>query len=791
MCMRHHAHPTPASIAEADAGSAPTIRNARGQFAGTDVVPWLHPTPVTRFASLDEVGRTIDETVHTILADAAAHDPEDDQRAPALALAPSPGSGKTTRTQAILASQPRDLIGGDALFLSPTADLSAEACERALAIHGNTTPATQIRGRSAIDPLNPGERMCQKWELAEQVARAGLKVGDTLCQLREGEGEGADEIVRRCPHFDDCAYQRQSRELPEESAVDRYAAHNFVYLPTPTGRDKALRVIDEKFWPKMLRQTVVPVHPFTRQERFPRPAEEPIECHFIHGAAHEVVDAMRAGRDVSALPYHADLYRNFAKNERENIDRLPVIKPDMTEEEQTEALARIQACKSAAHRYAAIWEALADARDLGRATPDRLTLQTRTYTSADGGTVEVEEIVCHGSRKVLGNIPTLILDADASAAILGTFFPGIEVCTQRLKPNAEITQVSNLRMSTTRLLESDGLRRKCRTLIEAEVARDRNDHAGGVLVGCTKKVARRFFEEAGLISPTTPDREAISIMLNEKLFGASWLWFGDRALGSNRYEDHSTVIVVGRNELPVEALEDQGRSLFGDCDDQPLEFVKVDETGRRQMPEVLVPYEMTSGESAAVPVRVHPDERIREIQMQHRECCTRQLVERLRLARAPYRKRVILVCNVPIPGLPVDNLVRFDDLLQQTDRLGSALQDAARGDRTLILTAKELTKCAPDTFSNKKAAEAWLARTRKNPRAAMNDINSGVRGLDLQAARIRRDMPRARMEICLVLVPTGERPQDIIEAAHGALRDFAPIPTVDAAGVFGCKGVDR
>ncbi len=233
-------------------------------------------------------------------------------------------------------------------------------------------------------------------------------------------------------------------------------------------------------------------------------------------------------------------------------------------------------------------------------------------------------------------------------------------------------------MSTTRLLDSAGLRRKCRMLIENEVARDLNDHAGGVLVGCTKKVARRFFEEAGLVSATTPDAEAVAIMLREKLFGASWLWFVDRALGSNRYENYSTVIVLGRNELPVGALEDQGRSLFGDRDDQPLEFVEADENGRRQMPEVLVPFEMTSGESVAVPVRVHPDERIREIQMQHRECCTRQLVERLRLARAPYCKRVILVCNIHIPGLPVDNLVCLDALIAGPDRLGKALLETAR-----------------------------------------------------------------------------------------------------------------
>lgn len=184
-------------------------------------------------------------------------------------------------------------------------------------------------------------------------------------------------------------------------------------------------------------------------------------------------------------------------------------------------------------------------------------------------------------------------------------------------------------------------------------------------------------------------------------------------LGSNRYENYATVIVLGRNELPVEALEDQGRSLFGDRDGQPLQFVEADESGRRQMPELLVPYEMTAGESVAVPVRFHPDARIREIQMQHRECCTRQLVERLRLARAPYRKRVILVCNIPIPGLPVDNLVRFDDLCPRIGRLGEALSEAASGHRTLILTAKELPKCASVTFESDKATETWLTRTRK------------------------------------------------------------------------------
>ena len=50
-------------------------------------------------------------------------------------------------------------------------------------------------------------------------------------------------------------------------------------------------------------------------------------------------------------------------------------------------------------------------------------------------------------------------------------------------------------------------------------------------------------------------------MLETPLHGAYWLWFSGRALGTNRYRNFSTVIVIGREEVPVEALEDHGRAL--------------------------------------------------------------------------------------------------------------------------------------------------------------------------------------------------------------------------------------
>ena len=787
--MKHHTHPNPALVADVPATNVPRLRNGSGQFAGIAPVPWRHPAPVTRFSAPYKVTAQIDAVVTSILSDAVGHDPKSGAPAPAVALAPSPGSGKTTRTQKILAEQPREILGRDAVLLMPTSALSGEACDRArqLAVNGNATPAFQMLGRSAQNPEVPQERKCRKWQLAERAARAGLRVRDTLCEAPDaGDGEPA-----RCPHFESCAYLQQFGSLPEEP-VDRYASHAFTSLPDPTSRPVGLRVIDKKFWPSMLKTTVVPAASFEKERRFPEPApdndgQSAFTAPRFFSAAGEVLDTLRSGGSLLDLPYKVEDYRAFACQELSAAEDPPEIAPDMPEATQEQRVEQMLASRNHAHRYARVWEALAQAREQGRQRPDRIELRTRTYQQAESKcTAEVEEIVVHGLKEMVSNPPTLVLDADASETILRVFFPDIDVHHATLEPNAEILQVSSHRMSTTALLNSPGLRDRCRRLIEAEVERDRKDHASGVLIGCTKKVARQFFIDAGLLTGRESGADEIEIMLETQLFGASWLWFGDRALGSNRYESYSTVIVFGRNEIPLDGLEGQGRSLFGDREgEEPLRLVEPDDQGQRLMPEVMVPFELRSADTVAVPVRLHPDPRIREIQRQHRECATRQLIERLRLGRATYRKRVILACNIPIPGLPVDRLVTFDEIAGAPPRLQQALEETARCHRTLILTAKDFPAHAGGTFQTTKAAQDWLARTRKNPRTAIDVLHGGVRGFHLTAARIRRNQPKARMETCLVLIRDGESPREVIETAHGVLREYRLIDDLTREKIFG------
>jgi hypothetical protein len=105
-----------------------------------------------------------------------------------------------------------------------------------------------------------------------------------------------------------------------------------------------------------------------------------------------------------------------------------------------------------------------------------------------------------------------------------------------------------------------------------------------VLIGATRKVVRRFFEDAGHDFTGLAEEEISRRMLDTRLHGAHWLWFGGRALGSNRYRNCSSVFVIGREEMPVEALEDKARAIFGDGEGPALEFVTPDAQGRTLRP---------------------------------------------------------------------------------------------------------------------------------------------------------------------------------------------------------------
>ena len=624
-------------------------------------------------------------------ADRVLKEPPGVEGVPSVVIRASPGAGKSTLQRKFMATREAAGLGARVAFHVPTLALAEDATREAT---GMGMAAQAIRGRSASKPDGSGP-MCEKAALVEQANRIGISAREHFCESVSDDG-----TVRRCPHFAGCAYLGQFKQ----EASCHFLATAYFNLPKHPGVDPELRVVDEAFWQNFLWIKDVDVVTFKSPRTFLAAADAADHADLLK-AASEVVGMLGAGRSPLELPYTSEDYATFAELEQKGRAPASEIRPDDASAAQKAKLMKAAGQHRQVSRLAAVWEGLQDAAEKKRASTERQRLFIQ-------GQKEVLRVARR--RPLRHKEPLLILDADADSEILSGL--GCDIRMEHhltLRPNAHVVQIHDRHMSNTSLLGSEALRDECRRLIENEVLRDRITKNGGVLVGAPRSVVQKFFEDAGHKFSAKSNDEVSQIMLTTKLHGAHWLWFGGRALGSNRYKNCGSVIVLGRQELPVSALEDQGRALWGDTPGEPLNLVAPDLSGAHRLPLAKIPYEMSDGTGMAVRVPCHPDPRIRRLQLQSRELATRQLVERLRLAYAPYRKRVILACNLPIPGLPVDELVSWEALVG--DRIEAAIVTSLTERGQVGQTIKTLAEGAPAIFSTANAISQFL---RRNPAAS-------------------------------------------------------------------------
>ena len=764
-----------------------TPRNTAGQFTGAGAIE-AQPVALPEFLELAEAQELIAREAGQFLEEAKAwaiaradwqrrskgnsdSEAEPLEPAPVLAIAASPGVGKSRITRRQLAQLDLTGLPGDVVYYAPTLKLAQEAAEDAQTrgMGGHIT-----RGRSAPNP-ETGEPMCARSAEAERVAKAGHDVRFTLCE-RNGE-EGRE----RCPHFSGCAYLRQWAELGKAPTV-RYEASAYLALDGDgSGRKTAVRVIDETAWRQFTRKADIPLDKWLRPRRArARKETEGAFAFLAEGdkaqarrvaarvteAAQAVLAALQSGESLKALPYSPEDYRKFAELER-GAEALP-IGPASSDDAIRAALDTAERADSRNGKRAAVWAVLADCAERGIVHSDRLQIVRDAQPSGRGEPRDVLRVCWFAEppRKA----PVLLLDADADAEITEKLFPGARLVRAEVRPNAEVIQVSDRSFPKGKLLAQPETRQELRALIRAEVMRDRLQGGRGVLVVATKGAVQAFFEDAGQSFEGMNRREAARYMQETPLHGARWLWFGPAALGRNDWRDFGSVVIIGREELPLDVLQDYLRALGGDGG-RPLELVA--EHGRANYPEELMPYCMADGSGQAVRARVHPDRLGRALQMQGRELGTRQAFERLRLATAKQRKRVVIACKVPIPGLPVDRLVSWQDLMPT--KAEAAIAEAAQGGGVLRLSAAGLAQDAPETFPSEKAAERWLD---KGGRAQFNTPQPVIRhtitgegvltpvriSLRLQGQRGPRATP------ALVLVPGDVR--SVVEAQLGPVAEL-------------------
>lgn len=728
--------------------STGVLRDGSGRFTGQGAFDTDLPTPKTKFTTLTEVDGDLREALEgagEVLASCA----ETTCGVATVVCRASPGAGKSRLARLLMSEKARRGEECRVSFHLPTLDLAEEAANEARDLG---LKAQAIRGRSAKRPDGLGP-MCAKVDLVERASRLGIGVRDSFCRRVDEDG-----IEKRCRHFSQCAYLQQFRT----EAKHAFLATNYLSLPDPVEKCD-LRIVDETFWQQFLSIRDVPVAAFTEPRTF-FPRSMACDHAGLLDAAKQVSAALIGGTSPLSLPYSSEDFSKFAALEWQGKAPDPELAPDQSGVLQDHLLKRAEVCFRQVSKFSAIWSVLADAQGAGLSKTERLRLRS----DGDRHLIRILR-----RKELLHSEPMLVLDADADDDILSAL--GCDVQEKHevaLRPNAKITQLHDRRMTNGSLLTKPGIRETWRQIIAREVLIDKLGQDSGVLVGATRKVVRAFFEDAGHSFDGMTEEQVSEFMLETKLHGAHWLWFGGRALGSNRYKDCSSVIVIGREELPVTALEDQARALWGDTPGKPLELIEPDETGMLRMPTATVPYEMTNGSAKAVQAPCHPDQRVRRLQLQSREYSSRQLVERLRLARSSYRKRVLIGCNIPIPGMPVDELISWQDL--SPHRIEAAVTDGLLSQGGVRLSAEGLVQAAPKVFTSLEAARSFLKRNNAWADLSRERFRWLFEGGQTQGATIKRNARHAREEKALLLTPKCDAPS-LAECLWGSLRTFAPL----------------
>ena len=104
--------------------------------------------------------------------------------------------------------------------------------------------AEVFRGREAADTNSPGNAMCRNPGAVKDAIAARVNVQSTACYRPALKGV-PNALPFKCPFFDDCAYQRQSRSKPDAW----FMAHQYIFMEKQEAfGDIAGLVVDEACW---------------------------------------------------------------------------------------------------------------------------------------------------------------------------------------------------------------------------------------------------------------------------------------------------------------------------------------------------------------------------------------------------------------------------------------------------------------------------------------------------------------------------------------------------------------
>jgi hypothetical protein len=624
-----------------------------------------------------------------IRAAAAGDGPSSEQGSPALTFKVSAGVGKTSTALRLLVAHGRELLSrGHVLFYVPTLELAERAAADLQKLDGGL-PVAVIRGRFATAPQT-GKPMCERSDLVARIAGLVPSITQALCRVRK-----AGEIVE-APCASGCRYLAQNDAF---GAKIHFLSHNYLDMSPPIDRDTpiALRIIDEKVWPTLVAAADIYLEEFMRAP----PRAFPVGLRADLALAKSgIVTALQNGWDVQAhllsLGCDKDKLASLSKGEAASRDTLGIMPRDSSEKIDFLIGTYDRAAFYASRKRQALFDCLASDEPIG---PNRLILEDQ-HGAAHGRQI----IRLCRLNQLPRDAPLLLIDADADPEIADMLAPGTEFATITTKPQAEVVQVSDLTLSNAWLLDQTrGTDRRARILrvIEREV----NRAGGGVLVVSTKPVLTKLHEDVGQRVENPLD----DALFKRPLLGAKPRWFGPNMLGVNDFEKYRTIIIVGRLQPGIPDIETQARCLFSDCEDP------VTAHADGPLPEQRAALVMQDGSLKSAKVRSHPNVMADAVLRQTRECATLQAIARLRLVSPQTPKRVVVMCNMPLPDLPIDKLITLDalsrDLEDEPDVVGYGLFLSGSSQRFCEISISHRTARSLVKIPKRENPAIWVVET--------------------------------------------------------------------------------
>lgn len=516
-----------------------------------------------------------------------------------------------------------------------------------------------IRGRSQeVD----GKPLCPKHEEAVAVASAGFNVASTLCK----RGTGPD--TEHCEFFRTCRYLRQ---LASRATV-RVHAHEYAWLPPPPATlvgkipKPDLIIIDEGFALAAARKTDIPLDRLTADNPF----LAAVEGNSTGALGRRLRDALEAGRDLRA-EFTAEEVDVAIAAAAAALSRPAPVTPGMKQAEQRRLLKGLG--RSLAARLYRLWTVLGEDLATGRKV-QRVRLVRNVPQPGGAEPRDVVRVNWRRPLKLPAGVPILLLDASLDPDIARLWFPHLEVVEIPAHRNATVVQVASTTCSKNRLLSYDS----APDAAKATAANRLADVKAMAMAEARKgrKVAVTTYKEARGRMGEVP--------------GVDTLHFG-AVRGLDHLKHHDVMFVAGRNQPPPAEVEDIALSLFGDRHELTLTGAYV--TRPRA-------YRMRDGSRPVVGVAEHEDPFVNRVLEQVREQESLQVLDRLRLIHRTKPATVYLLSNLPLPGLYVDQLVRWNDLVPSRRQ-----QMADRHNGAVPLSPTEMHRLCPDLWPTAAAAE--------------------------------------------------------------------------------------